>query len=226
MDAPAKKPRNIPKRRPRTKAPIKLKHARDLVPQTAAEAAIATQLPARVFASGGHAPSLYDPVRAARVLEAVSAGATLSKACAELDVPITATTFHSWVLQRPELRKLWDEAKRIKAGAIFDQVQNLANKLINAADDYGKEDASTVNAIRTGLGTLQWMAGKLNPQEYGERMPAVPHVMVQINTDLDLGQGGPRVEREGPFTYTATVVQEMPDNPLQPKELDHAVKAR
>ncbi len=226
MDKPAK-PRNIPIRRPRTKAPIKLKHPRDLVPQTPTEKAIVAQIePRRITPS--NAAALYDPVLAARIIETVASGATLRAACATLGSPINPTTFHRWCLERPELRKLWDEAKRIKASAIFDQIQGLANKLILAADDYGKEDASTVNAIRTGLGTLQWMAGKLNPQEYGERMPAVPHVLVQINTDLDLGDGsGPqRLDRPGPFTYTATVVQEVPDNPLQPKESPNAAKAR
>lgn len=72
-----------------------------------------------------------------------------------------------------------------KARACFNEAMRLARDL--SAATY---TAPQVAAIKAAMDQLRWAAARLSPLEFGDRQPNTPAMAIQINTTLDLGQGG------------------------------------
>lgn len=193
-----------PKLRTRKRTPVKAASAN--------EAAIAATLPQPVVTHRHGNQSTYDPVVAARIITEFAEGKTLRAACELLGH--TPPTFHEWMLAHAELRDLWETARRIKATSLVDLAQSLADRLDTNSANYGAGDASKVNALRTAIETYKWIAGKLNPQDYGDKSLVLPHIAIQIVTPLDLGKNDdePRLEDGSRFTYSiaATIPEALP----------------
>lgn len=139
----------------------------------------------------------YSPDLAAAIILRVANGETLTAVCREIGMD--RTTFNSWVVAYPELREAWMAARRVKAGALFDEALDIARDLKE-----NRKDAVQVNALRVATETLKWAAAKLSPQEYGDKMADKPVVAIQINTGLDLGPQSRDTESSvsGLFAYS------------------------
>lgn len=184
--------------------------------KTETVAAIADQFPAATRKDAS-----YDPVLAAQILEHVADGYTLKEACTKLPVYVSPQQFKRWVLAHNSLRKIWETAKNMRASALFDHANELARRLETTV--YGPGDASKVNALRTAIETYKWSAGKLSPQEFGDKTPNMPTIAIQINTGLDLGAGAGPGELPEVFDYK--IIANVPANPLTPPEEPNASEA-
>jgi len=152
----------------------------------------------------------YDPLAAAAVLMAVAEGSTLSAACRAAG--FDRYSFRRWTLVCENLREAYFAARKLKAGALFEEVLDLARTLRDT-----QMPNERVAALRTAIEALKWAASKLSPIEYGDRPPLTPAVAIQINTGLDLGKGG-TVVRPGEFSYS--VQASLPANPAaEPPEV-------
>lgn len=141
------------------------------------------------------------------IVKRVSQGETLTAICKEKGMPCTST-FRKWIMENPELNKLWLIAKELRAHALFDEAIDQARILERGE---GKEaTANQTRALQTAISTLQWAAGRLNPREYGERVPTNPIVPIQIVTNLNLGQEGPAVKYGGDDVFEIKLVQPVP----------------
>lgn len=168
--------------------------------------------------------SEYNADKALLICERVANGETLSAVCREPGMP-AKTTFKGWVLRVPELAEVWRAARHYKADSLFDEAMDIARMLRNGR--YGPGDSSQVNALRTAIETLKWAAGKLNPQEYGEKALSGPAIQVVIQTSLDLGNHAATGQvAEGPEFYTLTASVPLPDASAETISSQSAPKSR
>ena len=156
--------------------------------------------------TAGRPPSVYRPELAADICERIASGETLRAICTEDGMP-RETVFRRWVLKYEDLRTVYRAAREIKADSLFDEGLDLARAIMSEPGS-----AQRVRAYDIAINQLRWAAGKLNPQQYSEKSSVSFTVPIQINTPLDLGQGGVDAETaDNVYQIEATVEQETAD---------------
>lgn len=171
--------------------------------------------------TAGRRPSIYRPELALAICERLAAGETLRSICKDIAFP-TEETFRKWAMNNDVLREAFRMAKELKAHTIFDEALDMAREI----RDMESPTAQKVRAFDIAMTHLRWAAGKLHPQDYGERSAITTVVPIQINTTLDLGKGP--VPEAGGYTIEA-VLTEVPEDPkvleAQEKRSESARKA-
>jgi hypothetical protein len=138
-------------------------------------------------------PSRYSQALADRICGELADGRSLRSVCDADDMPNKATVFR-WLREHEEFRDQYARAKQESADSFVDDMIDIAD---DARNDWMKrqvtEDVQAytlngehVNRTRLRLDTRKWIASKLKPKAYGEK--------------LDLGVGGPNGGAI-PFTF-------------------------
>jgi transposase-like protein len=97
-----------------------------------------------------------------RMLARITAGETVVKVCR--DEGIDFTTFWYWLRTRPELAQEYDRAKAA-------QLEMMMDSIIQHAEDLPDlPDPAQVAAKRLSVDTRRWVASKLLPKKYGDRV--------------------------------------------------------
>lgn len=86
---------------------------------------------------------------------------SLTEACAKLGVP--RRTARSWIERNAEFEHAIEIASRLRVDAMVDDMVALA-------DSAAGKDAAGVNAVRLAVDTRRWVASKLLPKRYGDRV--------------------------------------------------------
>lgn len=146
----------------------------------------------------GRFQSTFNYDLAIRICERVAEGDTLSAVCAEEGMP-DRKTFRQWCVRDEKVMQAYEAARLVKSHSLFDEVLDITRKLKTETLDNAK-----VNAFRVALDNLRWAAGKLNPREYGDKLPNTPAIAIQINTPLNLGKQD-KQPISGSNLYTLTV---------------------
>lgn len=113
-----------------------------------------------------------------RVCERIGNGESLRAICADDDMPNKATVLR-WL--QPEtaaaLRDQYARAREMQADALFDEVLDIADDARNdwmesrAADDAGwLANGENIQRSRLRIDARKWMAGKLRPKVYGDKV--------------------------------------------------------
>lgn len=123
--------------------------------------------------------SAYTPELAAKICAALVDGKSLRTICKAKGMPAKGTVF-VWLRDKPEFLAMYTAARE-------DQADALADEIIEIADKPYKTKAEIAQA-RMKIDTRKWVAGKLRPKKYGDRV-------VQEHT----GAGG------GPITSKVTI---------------------
>lgn len=120
----------------------------------------------------------------------IAAGESLRRICEDPDLP-GLTTVKRALRQDPAFREVYRQAREDQADTLVDQMLELA-AAEPARLPTGGYDSAHVNHVRNRIGTLQWIAAKLRPKRYGDKLD------VQHGGDLQLAvvTGVPRVQRE------------------------------
>lgn len=93
-----------------------------------------------------------------KLFDLMCEGQTVEEASGVLGV--RAATLRQWVLRaRPEVQKKYWEARRLWGSALADEAVGIARESVN--------QTSTVDKLK--IDTFLRLAGKANPQEYGEK---------------------------------------------------------
>lgn len=110
------------------------------------------------------------------ILDAIADGRSLRSICADDDMPATSTVC-KWLTQFPAFAEQYARAREAQADALFDEVLEIAD---NGRNDWmlrhGDEDAGWVangehlQRSRLRVDARKWMAGKLAPKKYGEKI--------------------------------------------------------
>lgn len=119
--------------------------------------------------SGGR-PSEFTQDKADAICERLANAESLRKICLSDDMPCQTTVF-KWLSQNPEFAKQYAHAREAQADALFDECLDIADDGTNDwMGDDDKYNGDAVQRSRLRIDTRKWMAGKLRPKVYGEKV--------------------------------------------------------
>jgi hypothetical protein len=129
--------------------------------------------------SGGR-PSDYTAELAARICEYLSLGRSLKSICADPDMPCQSTIY-LWMTKHEEFSKMYTRAREDQADTLADEIVDISD---DSTNDYmlrrnrdGSEDRvvdqENIQRSRLRVEARKWVAAKLKPRKYGDRMAHV-----------------------------------------------------
>lgn len=84
------------------------------------------------------------------------------------------STVFEWLRRRPDFLAAYHRAKEESADALVEEILDIADDTANdfTVDDKGnmRVDHEHINRSRLRVDTRKWVASKLKPKKYGERM--------------------------------------------------------
>lgn len=121
-------------------------------------------------------PTDYSQDIADMICERLADGESLRSICEADDLPARSTVFR-WLSLHPEFQDQYARAREAQADAIFDEMIDIAdNPLIGEKTKTlpdGKKETTTGDMIehrRLQVETRKWMAGKLRPKKYSDKL--------------------------------------------------------
>jgi hypothetical protein len=118
------------------------------------------------------APTTYNTQITETICVRLSQGESLSKICAEPDMPPQAVVY-AWLLRHPEFAENYTRAREEQADTLADQISALADEPPRmVVDDKGIErvDHGWVQWQKNRVEARKWVAAKLKPKKYSERI--------------------------------------------------------
>lgn len=121
--------------------------------------------------------SEYTPEIGAMICERIALGESVRTICADPDTPAMSTVF-KWLNVHKDFVEQYARAKEEQADAIFDEILDIADNSTNDymtrknADgtDYEAVNQENIQRARLRIDARKWMAGKLRPKKYGEKI--------------------------------------------------------
>lgn len=123
-------------------------------------------------------PTTYTPEIAATICERLSNGEALPAICASAGIGVS--TVYKWLQARPEFVDQYARAREDQADTLAAQITALADEEPRmVVDDKGvaRIDSAWVQWQKNRVDARKWVAAKLKPKAYGER--------VQVAGDAD-----------------------------------------
>lgn len=111
-------------------------------------------------------PSIYSQEIADIICERIAEGESLRKICDADNMPNKATVFR-WLASNTAFSDQYAHARESQADTLFDEVLAIADQYDSAAE---KQDVDHINRARLRIDARKWMAGKLRPKKYGEKL--------------------------------------------------------
>jgi hypothetical protein len=109
--------------------------------------------------------SAYKPELCARICDAISEGASLKTICAAPKMP-SRRTVRGWLEEHPDFEASYERARRQRTDALVDEIVEIADAVA------GSDSPAAVNAARLQVDTRRWLASKLLPERFGDKLQA------------------------------------------------------
>lgn len=110
------------------------------------------------------------------ICERISDGESLRKICSADDMPNKANVFR-WLAKDETLRDQYARAREVQADALFDECLAIADTF----DKAELENPQHIGRAKLRIDTRKWMAGKLRPKAYGDKLDVDAKVGLTIN---------------------------------------------
>jgi len=117
-------------------------------------------------------PSKYDPLLAAEICTRISNGEALRQICMDENMPVQSTVY-LWLSRFNEFSDMYAKAREDQADTLADEIQALADhepKQIYDERGNAKYDPAHINWMRLRVDARKWVAAKLKPRKYGDRV--------------------------------------------------------
>lgn len=123
-------------------------------------------------------PSSYTEETADTICERIANGESLKSICECDDMPSKSTVF-KWLNDIPAFSDKYARAREAQADSIFDEILDIADDARNdwmiahgdEEDGVGyKLNGEHVQRMKLRIDARKWMAGKLRPKKYGEKL--------------------------------------------------------
>ena len=118
-------------------------------------------------------PTSFSPKLAKRIFDRMACGETLTEICRSPSMP-DRSTVRRWLSRHPDLISQYQRARELLADTLFDQVLDIADDARGdvTIDGNGKRqvDWENVNRSKLRVDARKWVAAKLAPHKYGERV--------------------------------------------------------
>ena len=121
-------------------------------------------------------PSLYTKELADLICERLASGESMRSISRDDDMPCMATMF-KWLRENEEFSQQYARAKAESADALVEEMLDIADDGTNDwMEKHGKDDAGWIEngehiqRSRVRIDTRKWIASKLKPKKYGEKL--------------------------------------------------------
>ena len=118
-------------------------------------------------------PSSYTQEKADYICRELAEGRSLRKICEDEGMP-SAGTVCRWLTESETFQQQYARAREAQADALFEQILDIADdgKNDTTIDDDGniRTDHDVIARSRLRVDARKWMAGKLRPKKYGDRL--------------------------------------------------------
>lgn len=128
--------------------------------------------PKRKMAKTGRA-TIFSDALADRICTELASGRSARSVCNDKGMP-SMQTFWRWLRENPAFREQYARAKQEAADALVEEMLDIAD---DASGDYVEDaqgrlrfNSENVQRARLRIDTRKWIASKLKPQRYGERL--------------------------------------------------------
>ena len=111
-------------------------------------------------------------------------------------VGVDPKTVYKWIRTDPVYATAYQNAKEDAADQLADEIIELSDTALDL-DENGKIDSGRVNQLRLQVDARKWVAAKLKPKRYGERLttehtgPGGQSIMVITGVPLTLDTAPP-----------------------------------
>jgi hypothetical protein len=116
----------------------------------------------------GGRPTDYTPELADTICAHITDGWSMRRICRE-DWSPQMTTIFRWLRENDEFRKQYEAAKDIQSDAFVEDILDIADTPA-ALNEKGGVDSGDVADKRLRIDTRKWIASKLKPKKYGEKV--------------------------------------------------------
>lgn len=123
-------------------------------------------------------PSSFTQDKADYICQELAEGRSLRKICEEDGMP-SAGTVCRWLAENEQFQKQYARAREAQADVLFEEIldisdeSNTTTKVIGHGEDAEEVivyDSVAVQRNRLRVDARKWMAGKLRPKKYGEKL--------------------------------------------------------
>jgi hypothetical protein len=126
-------------------------------------------------------PFIFDQAIADEICERLANGESLRSICGSDrdDFIPGSTTVFKWLAENTKFAEQYAHAREAQADAIFDEILDIAddarNDWMERKDAEGQgagyvENGEHIQRSRIRIDARKWMAGKLKPKKYGEKL--------------------------------------------------------
>ena len=127
-------------------------------------------------------PSSYTQAMADEICGRIADGESLRSMCLEDRMPSKTTVF-KWLIDNASFSDQYARARETQADTLFDDILHIADAARL------KTDSDALNHAKVRIDARKWMAGKLRPKKYGEKLsltdgdggPLIPALHVTIS---------------------------------------------
>lgn len=135
----------------------------------------------------------------AEICERIADGESLRSICDGKDMPNKATIF-LWLSQDAVFSDQYARAREAQADAVFDDILSIADDGRNdwmERKNKGDENIGwvvnkeAINRSALRIEARKWMAGKLRPKKYGDKLDVEHSGQVEINVTIGGNAGQP-----------------------------------
>ncbi len=132
-------------------------------------------------------PTLYTQELADKICEQLALGNSMRTVCKGDDMPCLSTVF-KWIRENKEFMQQYARAKEESADALAEEILDISDESIGVIKKgAAKKSSALAQAQRLRVDTRKWIASKLKPKKYGDK--------------LDLSTGGGKEIKSNSITF-------------------------
>lgn len=124
----------------------------------------------------GGRPTIFTPELGDKICEKLSEGESMRTICKSDEMPAARTVYY-WLRNYPSFLDQYNIAKEESADALIEEMLDIAddgtNDYMNIKKgdySYNVEDREVTNRSKLRVDTRKWIASKLKPKKYGEKL--------------------------------------------------------
>lgn len=111
---------------------------------------------------------MFSPELGAEICGRLAAGESLYSICKSAHMPEIVTVYR-WMVKDEDFRQQYVRAREDQAETHADQMQEIADEA-PPLDANGRTDSGWVQWQRNRIDTRKWIAAKLKPKKYGDKV--------------------------------------------------------
>ncbi len=129
-------------------------------------------------------PTKYTNKLASKILGRIAMGDSLNKIVSDPDMP-SHTTVYRWIVDMPDFRDSYTRAREDQAETLADQIIDIADTEPAISPLSGSVDSGAVQHQRLRVEARKWVAAKLKPKKYGDKITQEITADVKTEHSLD-----------------------------------------